>query len=71
MIELLESHGGHLNAAEAGYAGQTEIVRKMLAGEMDLHYFKEAQYGGKTAEKKQHAGVLALLRDYEPRTARK
>ena len=47
MIELLESRGGHLNAAEAGYAGQTEIARKMLAGEMDAH-FEEAQYGGKT-----------------------
>jgi ankyrin repeat protein len=47
MIELLQSCGGYLNAAEAGYAGQTEIVRKMLAGELDPH-FEEAQYGGKT-----------------------
>jgi len=47
MIELLESRGGHLNAAEAGYAGQTEIARKMLADEMDPH-FEGAQYGGKT-----------------------
>jgi len=45
MIELLQSRGGHLNAAEAGYAGQTEIARKMLAGEMDPHA-EEAQYGG-------------------------
>jgi ankyrin repeat protein len=45
MIELLESRGGHLNAAEAGYAGQTEIARKMLAGELEPHA-EEAQYGG-------------------------
>ena len=45
MIELVESRGGHLNAAEAGYAGQTEIARKMLAGELNPHV-EEAQYGG-------------------------
>jgi ankyrin repeat protein len=47
MIDLLQSRGGYLNAAEAGYAGQTEIARKMLAGELDPH-FEEAQYGGKS-----------------------
>jgi hypothetical protein len=34
MIQLLESRGGYLNAAEAGYTRQTEMARKMLAGEM-------------------------------------
>jgi ankyrin repeat protein len=47
MIDVLQRRGGYLNAAEAGYAGQTEIARKILSGELDPH-FEEAQYGGKT-----------------------
>ena len=37
MIQLLESHGGVLDAASVGYLRQTEIARRMLAGELDPH----------------------------------
>ncbi len=47
MIDLLQSHGGYLNAAEAGYTAQTAIARKMLAGEIDSH-FDAALWAGKT-----------------------
>jgi ankyrin repeat protein len=35
MVKLLESYGGCLNAASVGYVRQTEIAKKMLAGEID------------------------------------
>jgi ankyrin repeat protein len=35
MIRLLESYGARLSAAETGYVRQTEVARKMLAGELD------------------------------------
>jgi ankyrin repeat protein len=35
MIELLERHGGTLDAASVGYLRQTDLARRMLAGEVD------------------------------------
>jgi ankyrin repeat protein len=35
MVKLLERHGGALDAASVGYLRQTELARKMLAGEVD------------------------------------
>lgn len=37
MIALIEQHGGWIDPGSAGYARQTEIARKMLAGETDPH----------------------------------
>ena len=37
MIALIEEFGGWLDAPSAGYMRQTEIARRMLAGEIDPH----------------------------------
>jgi hypothetical protein len=37
LIALIEKHGGWLDPGSAGYARQTEIARKMMAGEIDPH----------------------------------
>jgi ankyrin repeat protein len=37
IIGLMTEHGGWVDAGAAGYARQTEIARKMLAGEMESH----------------------------------
>jgi hypothetical protein len=33
FVELLESHGGHLDAISAGFAGQASVARQLLADE--------------------------------------
>ena len=38
MIALIEKFGGWLDAPSAGYMRQTEIARRMLAGEIDPHF---------------------------------
>jgi ankyrin repeat protein len=38
MIALIEKCGGWLDAPSAGYMRQTEIARRMLAGELDPHF---------------------------------
>jgi ankyrin repeat protein len=37
MIALMQEHGGWIDAGSAGYARQTEIAKKMLAGELESH----------------------------------
>jgi ankyrin repeat protein len=37
MIALMNRYGGWVDAGSAGYARQTEIARKMLAGEIEPH----------------------------------
>ncbi len=47
MIELLERHGGVLDAASVGYLRQTELARKMLAGEVDPQ-LQRGMFSGET-----------------------
>src|SRR5215471_1881303 len=50
MIALLEKYGGWIDAGSAGYARQTEIARKMLAGEIDGHIAPNDSSGCTVAE---------------------
>jgi hypothetical protein len=49
MIALIERYGGWLDPGAAGYARQTEIARKMLAGEINPH-FEPNDFAGATVE---------------------
>ncbi len=48
MIALIEQYGGWIDPGSAGYARQTEIARKMLAGEIDPH-LEPNDFSGRTA----------------------
>jgi ankyrin repeat protein len=37
MIDLMLKHGGWIDAASVGYLRETEVARRMLAGEIDPH----------------------------------
>jgi ankyrin repeat protein len=50
MIALIEQHGGWIDPGSAGYARQTEIARRMLAGEIDPHLTPDDFSGGTVAE---------------------
>ena len=50
MIALIEKYGGWIDPGSAGYARQTEIARKMLAGEIDSHFEPSYVYGDSVAE---------------------
>ena len=63
MIALLQKHGGWIDPGSAGYARQTEIARKMLAGEIDPH-LEPSDFSGRTvAEQLLWGGASALCAD--------
>jgi ankyrin repeat protein len=50
MIALMEQHGGWIDPGSAGYARQTEMARRMLAGEIDPHFAPDDFSGNSVAE---------------------
>lgn len=60
MIALVERHGGWIDAGGAGYARQTEIARKMLAGDIDAHVVPNDFSGRTIAEQLLWGGASAL-----------
>jgi len=60
LIALLEEYGGWIDAGSAGYARQTEIARKMLAGEIDAHLEPNDFSGRTVAEQLLWGGASAL-----------
>ena len=63
MIALIEQHGGWIDPGSAGYARQTDIARKMLAGEIDPH-LEPSDFSGRTvAEQLLWGGASALSAD--------
>ena len=60
MIELLEQYGGWIDPGSAGYARQTEIARKMLAGEIDPHLEPNDFSGRTVAEQLLWGGASAF-----------
>ena len=59
-IALLERYGGWIDPGSAGYARQTEIARKMLAGEIDSHIEPNDFSGRTVAEQLLWGGASAL-----------
>ena len=60
MIALMEQYGGWIDPGAAGYARQTEIARRMLAGEIDPH-LEPSDFSGRTvAEQLLWGGASAL-----------
>jgi hypothetical protein len=47
LIALLEQYGGWIDAGSTGYARQTEIARKVLAGEIAAH-LEPNDFSGRT-----------------------
>jgi len=60
LIALLEQYGGWIDPGSAGYARQTEIARKMLAGEIDAHLEPNDFSGRTVAEQLLWGGASAL-----------
>jgi ankyrin repeat protein len=60
MIALMEQYGGWIDAGSAGYARQTEIARKMLAGKIDPHLEPNDFSGHAVAEQLLWGGASAL-----------
>ncbi|HET9664076.1 MAG TPA: ankyrin repeat domain-containing protein, partial [Burkholderiales bacterium] len=60
MIALIEQYGGWIDPGSAGYARQTEIARKMLAGEIDPHLEPNDFSGHTVAEQLLWGGASAL-----------
>jgi ankyrin repeat protein len=60
MIALIERYGGWIDAGSAGYARQTEIARRMLAGEIDPHLEPNDFSGHTVAEQLLWGGASAL-----------
>ena len=60
MIALVEQYGGWIDAGGAGYARQTEIARRMLAGEIDGHLDPNDFSGRTVAEQLLWGGASAL-----------
>jgi ankyrin repeat protein len=60
MITLIEQHGGWIDAGSAGYARQTEVARRMLAGEIDAHLEPNDFSGHTVAEQLLWGGASAL-----------
>jgi ankyrin repeat protein len=63
MIALIEKHGGWIDAGAAGYARQTEMARKMLAGEIDPHLEPNDFMGNTVAEQLLWGGASSLCDD--------
>jgi len=61
MIALLTQYGGWIDPGSAGYARQSEIARKMLAGEIDPHI--ELNSGQTVAEQLLWGGASSLCAD--------
>jgi ankyrin repeat protein len=60
MIALLERYGGWIDPGSAGYARQTEIARRMLAGEIDPHIEPNDFSGHAVAEQLLWGGASSL-----------
>ncbi len=60
MIALIERYGGWIDPGSAGYARQTEIARKMLAGEIDPHIEPNDFSGHTVAEQLLWGGASSL-----------
>jgi ankyrin repeat protein len=60
MIALMERYGGWIDPGSAGYARQTEIARKMLAGEIDPHIEPNDFSGRTVAEQLLWGGASSL-----------
>ncbi|HEY7334451.1 MAG TPA: ankyrin repeat domain-containing protein [Bryobacteraceae bacterium] len=58
-IELVERYGGWIDAGSAGYARQTEIARRMLAGEIDPHITPNDSSGRTVADQLLWGGASA------------
>lgn len=63
MIALIEQYGGWIDPGAAGYARQTDIARKMLAGEIDPHLDPHDSSGPTVAERLLWGGASALSAD--------
>jgi ankyrin repeat protein len=63
LIALIETHGGWIDPGSAGYARQTEIARKMLAGEIDPHLEPNDFMGHTVAEQLLWGGASSLCDD--------
>jgi ankyrin repeat protein len=63
MIALIEQYGGWIDPGSAGYARQTEIAQKMLAGEIDPHLEPNDFSGRTVAEQLLWGGASALSAD--------
>lgn len=63
LIALIEKYGGWLDPGSAGYARQTEIARKMLAGEIDPHLEPNDFSGHTVAEQLLWGGASSLCDD--------
>src|SRR3954454_4018578 len=63
MIALLEQYGGWIDPGSAGYARQTEIARKMLAGKIDPHLEPNDFSGHTVAEQLLWGGASAVSVD--------
>jgi ankyrin repeat protein len=63
MIALMEQYGGWIDCGAAGYARQTEIARKMLAGTIDPHLDPNDFSGRTVAEQLLWGGASALCAD--------
>jgi ankyrin repeat protein len=63
MIALIEGQGGWIHPGPAGYARQTEIARKMLAGEIDAHLVPDDFHGHTVAEQLLWGGASSLSAD--------
>jgi hypothetical protein len=60
MIALIEEYGGWIDPGSAGYARQTDIARKMLAGEIDPHLEPNDFSGRTVAEQLLWGGASSL-----------
>ncbi len=63
LIALIQKYGGWIDASAAGYAGQTEMARKMLAGEIDPHLEPNDMSGHTVAEQLLWGGASSLCDD--------
>jgi ankyrin repeat protein len=63
LIALIEQYGGWIDAGSAGYARQTDIARKMLAGDIDPHLEPNDFSGRTVAEQLLWGGASALSAD--------
>jgi len=63
LIALIEKYGGWIDAGAAGYAAQTEMARKMLAGEIDPHLEPNDMSGHTVAEQLLWGGASSLCDD--------
>jgi len=63
LIALIEQHGGWIDPGSAGYARQTEIARRMLAGEIDPHLEPNNFIGYTVAEQLLWGGASSLCDD--------